>query len=490
VSNILRQFLKDTGWSFLSLAVSAGLIFILRIFLARYYGAADLGLYTLSFTAYSFGLVLSGFGFGAGLTKYVAEKRQNPDEVKLLTTSGIIVSLLTGCLTGIILYFASPYIANHFFKMPELTILFRIVSLSFPFIALEKAILGLLNGIRWMRFYAFINIAQNILVIILTVSLTLSGLDIKYAVFSFVLPIILVSIFSLYYVRKYISIPNLKTGASAMKLLVPFGFYVSLSASLGYIQTYANTTLLGYFMTRADVGIFGVATTLMQLMWLPSQAIQMITTPMIASYWGTNEIEKIEYLVNKCMKWAALYAVFAAFLMGFLSQDILKLLFGLEYLPASFPLQIMLSGSVLSAMLNSVGGALSSTAFVKKIFMITGIAVILNIILNTIFIDFFGLVGAATATSISMIISSVMQFYFIQRLIKIKIDWQWFARIFSFALLLSVCTFLLSRIFNLYIVVGATFAVLIIILGKYFLNQEDRDHLRNIIRIWAKSPKV
>ena len=162
------------------------------------------------------------------------------------------------------------------------------------------------------------------------------------------------------------------------------------------------------------------------------------------------------------------------------SQEILRLLFGVGFLIAAPLLQIMLFGSVLSAILSSVGSALASTAFVKILFLLTGVNVVFNIILNIFLIAHFGMTGAAIATLISMIISSIVSFYFIQHLIKIKIDWIWFARLFGFTLLLSGCTYFIGRVFNLYITVGLAFIVLIIVMFKYFLSREDRRLLRNI----------
>ena len=73
----MKKFIQDIGWSFASLAISSAVHFILRIFLARYIGEDSLGIYTLSFTVYSFGLILAGFGLESALLKHVAQYKEN-----------------------------------------------------------------------------------------------------------------------------------------------------------------------------------------------------------------------------------------------------------------------------------------------------------------------------------------------------------------------------------------------------------------------------
>lgn len=481
MQNSLKRFITDSGWAFASVAIAAFVQFILRVFLARYYGSGDLGLYTLAFTIYSLGLIFSGLGIGAGLLKYIAEISGSTHRTNILVTSGITTSFFSGCIMGLILYIVSPYISNYFFKMPELTILFRIVSFSFPFIAIEKATLGFLNGLRRMRLFAFINIFQNILVIILTLTFALTGYDIKYIIIGLVLPTALTSILSLFFIRESLFRPNVVECSASIKMLLIFGFYVVLANGMGVIQTYVDSTMLGFFMTDKDVGIYSVARTLLLILLLPPQAIQSITTPMIASYWGKRETINIEYLINKCMKYAASYALIIAFTVGFISNDLIKLFFGGDFISAAFPFQILLAGAVLVTIQSSIGGALSSTAYVKKIFMITGAAVILNLALNILLIPRFGIIGSAVASSSSMAIGALIQLYFIHRLIKIKIDWLWFIKLTSFTVILAGGTYLLGEVTNLYFSTALAIIILTIVIGKYFLSQEDQRQIKIFI---------
>lgn len=481
----LKRFIKDTSWAFISLAVASGVHFLLRIFLARYYGVGDLGLYSLAFTVYSFGLVFTAFGVDAGIVKYVAQYSGDSTRTKIFITSGTVIAAIIGCTLGLIFFLLSPILANYFFKMPDLTIMLRIVSCSFPFIALEKVAMGFLNAKRQMRSYALINIIQNILVAILTLFFAITGHEIYYAVIGLVLPLVIMCVVSLLCVIKSISWKTLishNESVFLVKTLLTFGFYVILSAGVGVVQSYTATTLLGYFKTDVDVGLFSVVQTVLPILTLPSSAIQTITNPMIASYWGKHEISNIESLVNRSMKSMALYSMAAAFILGLLSEEIITFLFGKDFGSASVPLKIMLFSGVLSAMQGSVGGALSSTNYVKLIFRITGITVILNIILNLILDPSLGINGAAIATSVSMSIASLINLYFTQRMIKIKIETVWFVKFFVFTLILGGVSYFIGEILNPYIATILALVILAIISIRFFITREQHTQMMNFLR--------
>ncbi len=482
----LKRFLRDSGWAFASLAIASVAHFVLRVFLARYFGAADLGLYTLAFTAYSVGLVVSCFGTDFGVTKYVAEADGSLNRINRLVTSGITISFVSGCILGLILYLASPYISTYFFKMPELTALLRIVSFAFPFIALEKATLGFLVGLRRMRLFAFINIIQNILVIVMTMLFALTGQDIKFAVVGLIIPLALMSLVGLFLIRESLSRINAAEYSMTIKMLLVFGFFLVLGNGMTAIQTYSDSILLGYFMKDVDVGLYAVAATLILAVRFPPQAIQTITGPMIALYWGKNEIDKIEDLVNWCIKYTAFYAFLVAFALGFLSHDLIKLFFGKDFVGAAFPFQILLVGGIFAAMQTSIGSALASTAYVKKQSMITGITVLSGIILYILLIPPFGITGAAVATSTTVGISALVRLYYTQRLIGIKIDWIWIVKLFGFAAILAVITFMLIKIFNLYALYACTLldlVILITVMQRYFISGEEWGKIKEFFHI-------
>jgi len=310
-----------------------------------------------------------------------------------------------------------------------------------------------------------------------------AGHGLSGAILALVLPLILMSVFSLFSIRKSLVLPAIAQYATEIKILLAFGGFALLAGSLELVQTYVDSLMIGYFMTDVDVGLYAVAIVFGQALQLPSLAIQMVTKPMIATYWGRGEIDNIENLVNNIMKLVAAFIIPVGFALAFLSHSIITLIFGADYTSATLPLQILLIGSVCFGIITSVGSALSSTAYVTMIFKISGITMVTNIVLNLLLIPRLGITGAATATSTSFMIASLLNLYFMQHLIRIKIHWDWFGRFFCFAIILAGATYGLGLVVNHYICVFIAIIIFILILLKYFIKGGDLSIIRKMIPV-------
>jgi len=116
----LSKAMIDVQWAFISIVTASLAHFILRIVLGRELGPEGLGVYTLAFTIYLFGMQFAAFGIGSALTKYVAEFLENRVTIRNYVSSGMTSSIITGSLMGVVLFLLAPYIAISFFHIPEL----------------------------------------------------------------------------------------------------------------------------------------------------------------------------------------------------------------------------------------------------------------------------------------------------------------------------------------------------------------------------------
>jgi stage V sporulation protein B len=480
-----RRFVQDVGLSFASLAISSLVHFILRIFLARYLGPADLGQYTLAYTFYSFGVLLSAFGIGGGVGKYVAENREDALALPTMRKGrlllvGVVSSFVIGCIMWLILHTSSPWIAERFFRMPELSSLLQIVAFAFPFIALEKATLGFLNGMRRMGLYAFINVAQNVLILVLTVALALLGYGLEGAVVALVLPIVLLGLFSVVALQRQMNRPTRAQSARIFRILLRFGVFVVMGNGMYMLFYNVDRILLGRFTDDVTVGIYGIAAILSGLVPLIPSAIQLVTGPTIASYWGRGESSNIQTLVNRSMKYTAILIVPISFVGVFLSRDLINLIFGGEYLSATVPLQILLAGFGFGGIFTSVGTALAMTRWVHMGFILGAAQVVANVVLGIVLIPHFGMNGAAVATAASLTLGALLGLYFVQRFIKIAMDWRWFARFLFISALVFAGSFALELVVNQYLGMVIGLAILVFIILRYFVTDEDREVIRRL----------
>jgi O-antigen/teichoic acid export membrane protein len=412
--------MKDVQWSFISLATASLSHLLLRIILGRELGPDGLGIYTLVFTIYIFGMQFAAFGIGAALTKYVAEFSDELIKVKEFISSGLYGSSVTGLLMGIILYFLSGVIAFNAFNIPEMQDLLKITALCFPFIAIHKSVVGTLNGFRNMKSYAFLNIALNASVLVFSIVMVINlGMGVLGAVLGFVLPTVVIGLISVLFVSSYLNFPDASMfQKKILKDVLFFGFYVVLGNSIGYIYTHIDSIMIGYYLNETEVGYYAVSGMFVQGITLIPSAVQRVTSPMITKSYAKKEYDSIVKLLKSIIVKVFLLSSFCSLFLLVFGKELIILIFEDIFLPAYMPLLILLIGYTVYSMFMSIGTFYASIGHVQLSYKIALFSAILSIIMNIIFIPMYGILGAAIATSISLIILTAVHFLIVRQILR------------------------------------------------------------------------
>jgi len=175
------------------------------------------------------------------------------------------------------------------------------------------------------------------------------------------------------------------------------------------LMGYADTGLLGYYMTDFEVGLYNAALPTAMLILLPHKAIGSLA---LTSFSELNERNR-EAAQDSLQ--TATYWVFSLVMPTFLililfSEQVLYILFGSEYRAASVVLSILALGYLISALVGRVGSYLKSRSRTKYVLYNSGAALTLNLVLNVVLIPIYGIIGAAVATASSIILSNLLMF--------------------------------------------------------------------------------
>lgn len=406
----------DVQWAFISIATASLAHFILRIVLGRELGPDGLGVYTLAFTIYLFGMQFAAFGIGSALTKYVAEFLDDRVAIRNYVSSGMTSSIITGALMGVVLFLLAPYIAVSFFHVPELEGMIQLTALCYPFIAVQKAVLGTLNGFRRMHLYALLNIIQNVTVVAASIVLVLLfEMGVMGAVIGFVGPTILVSALCPVLIRDCMGFGASLWNTPALRATTVFGFYVVLGNSVSFLNTQIDSIMIGYYLSPAEVGIYAVAVLLAETITLIPSAVQRVTAPVTATLYGKGDIGAIRKIVSSTMKKAFLVSAATALVLIIFGQFFISLFFTTEFLPAYIPLLVLLIGHTIFAPFMSIGSTLASIGKINIPFKIHSICGVLGIVLNILLIPLFGILGAAASTTITHIANFMIHMIVIEK---------------------------------------------------------------------------
>ena len=127
------------------------------------------------------------------------------------------------------------------------------INFIFPFLLIHDFILGVQNGLRNMRSYAFVIFFQKSLMIFFTIYLIILGYEVEGAVIALVISIILTSLLQIFSIRPFLQF-TFQDYFSHSKTLFIFGSQLFLAGMVFMINSRTDMIMIGYFLTEKDLG--------------------------------------------------------------------------------------------------------------------------------------------------------------------------------------------------------------------------------------------
>jgi O-antigen/teichoic acid export membrane protein len=475
-----ERFVFDVGITFIANIINMILVFVISVFIGRYLGAGNLGLYGLTSTIFTITMLFASFGIPGAITKYIAEFKEDKEKFNQIISSGFVISLISGFFFLFLFYFLSNYLAI-IFNMPELSSLLKLLSLAFPFLLIANSLLGLLNGLREMKKYGIAMIFQSILKLVIAIPLIYLGFGVMGAIVGIVASDIGYCLLLIWISRIYINI-NFQNLVSISKMMLIFGIKKIETNAVNLINTQADTVLVGYFLSATYLGYYSVALRLSKFFWLIPQTIQRITYPATSEYWAKGDQRTLQKMYDKSMKYTACILFPIGLGVSFFGKDIILLIFGEDFMPAVIPLLFLLIGTVLAgATTQSVGASMPAIGRPGLSLKVTIVSASTNLCLNLLLIPSIGISGAAIATMVSLIVHSFLMLYLIKIKIGIEIDVLWYIKL-SLTTLFSIGLYLLIDKIHHLIGSGLSICVFLVMIWLYFLSKKDKIFFLNLIK--------
>lgn len=201
--------------------------------------------------------------------------------------------------------------------------------------------------------------------------------------------------------------PNPQAGETSCELLRASAPFLWLAA-LQMASYQADVILLGILAGAEDVGFYRVALQLSDGVGAFLIAITAVVGPHIVRLHHAGDMAALRDLLVKCHLFACLIVAPALIFALLLGEPFLEVVFGQEFRAAYLPLTILLAGKLLYASVCFSGVTLSLLGMAKRAVKLTMVSTILSVVFNAIFIHSFGAIGAAIASSLSLLTLAVL----------------------------------------------------------------------------------
>lgn len=399
-----QKYFRNTGWMFLGRIFVLGISFLVGIYIARYLGPSNYGLfnYVVSFVGL-FGF-LTSFGIDNIASREIIKNHNRKNEI--IATSFYIKTI--GSLLAIIsVFIVSIFTTKDLFTLGLIWIFslnfipqaFNIIEIYFQSQVLSKKVVTA-------------QIISNIISTILKIICITLNKGIFWLTIIYIIETCIYSSILLYSFRKFGNhIRNWKFDKKIAKSLLKDSWPLMLSSIAVGIYMKIDQVMIKNMLGNEQAGIYAVAVKLSEVWYFIPMLICTSLSPTIIK---TLDISK-ELFENRLKK---LYSLM--FWMSFiiastttiLAYPIIKILFGTQFLGAITVLQIYVWAGIAVSLGVAIGQYLLANNFTKISFYNTLIGAIMNVILNLILIPKMGINGAAIATLLSYTLATFGIFIF------------------------------------------------------------------------------
>ena len=202
------------------------------------------------------------------------------------------------------------------------------------------------------------------------------------------------------------------------KKMSRYGLITVLTSSAAIIVNRIDILMIGHYIDLENISYYTVAFFMASLIHIPARSILQIVKPLLAKAWAENDLKEI---VNLYRKTALNQLIIGLFLFIGIWMNLNDLLL---FVPDKYQgIQMVFFYVGLSKLIDvsaGVNGAIISTSkYYKFDLFINILLIILTVITNILFIPFYGIEGAAMATSLSLMIHNIIKTIVLYYLFKI-----------------------------------------------------------------------
>lgn len=395
--------LRGISIGYLAIAVFAGSGLFINLTIANTYGAEGLGIFAQLLSMYLIAGQLVSGSIHASILKDVAANTSNKSVINRI----IATSLVTGTLISVpvalcIALLAHPISALMDSEQLTGNIYFLAIALL-PF-SLNKILLGILNGLDRIRTYHLCNIFKYSILAFSILYFCAQDIDIRKIAITVVFSESITTILILSQFRNIISIIDLRPDIQWFRKLIRYlrdGYTASIYPE---VNIRVDLLMIGIFMSDEHVGIYSISSAIYEGITTLLTVYRVSVNPPISRMLQNARYQQVLDLIKDTSRsifpgllfFIIISAIFYDSAIGYVFSDPAILL-------SYYPTHILLFFTLLVCWLVPFNQLFIHTGEIRIYTSTQRSAFILNILLNALLINIFGIEGAATATGIALI---------------------------------------------------------------------------------------
>lgn len=373
--------------------------------MTRYLGAHNFGHYITIMTFLSFFGILADLGLTLITVQMISQERANTQKI-LSNLLGIrFVSAFIFLGIGPLCVFFLPYES-----ITQIGVM--ITALSFFFIALSQILVGLFQKNLKMDKVAICEVVSRIVLVLGIVATYTFDLGL-YSILGFTVLSSLINFVLLYIFSRKITIIKLEFDFKLWKQIIKKSWPLAVTIGLNLIYLKADTLILSLIKTEEEVGIYGAAYKVIDVLITLPFMFAGIILPILTLEWSKNKVQSYHQVLQKSLDTMIIVALPFAVGTQYIAHSLMTAVAGEDFYISGDVLKLLIIASAIIFIQVIFSHAVIAINKQKELilgYLFTAITALAGYL---IFIPKYSYMGAAAVTIYSELIITVISMYLI-----------------------------------------------------------------------------
>ncbi|HLS11663.1 MAG TPA: O-antigen translocase [Flavobacteriaceae bacterium] len=239
---------------------------------------------------------VTSFGIFNGIVKYVAEYKEDKEQLQKLFSTTFVFTSIVSVLSSICFLIFSAQISEYLFDSADFAYLIKIMAVVIPFISTQRIFNGVINGLSEYKKFAKIELItylfSSALVVVFLFQFHLNGVLIAIAITPIIKLLVLLYIF-FKILNEYVQFKKLKFKLFMSKELLAFTLMSFFSTVLSSFIEIDIRSMITDKITLDDAGIWtGMTNISKNYMVFSNSVLTLYVLPKFASIYNRTEFFK------------------------------------------------------------------------------------------------------------------------------------------------------------------------------------------------------
>ncbi len=426
----MQEVVNGASVAFVLKVVGAALAFAANVLIARLLGAEGAGVYYIALTVTTIGAAFGRMGLDTTLLRFTAANAELGDwaAVKGAYYRGLVLCMAASTAATLVVFLTAQPFADAVLSKPELGGPIRWMSLGIVPMAVVTLHAESLKGLKRIRDSQLVNgvIVWAIMLAFLVVLARVWGL--YGVVCAYIVSACGAAVAG--FLLWHAATPRLKglEGRFESGMLLKSGVPLLWSELMTLGINWSSVLILGVWCSKTDVGVFGAALRMALLVNFILVSVNSIAAPKFAALYAKGDMEALGSTAKNSTKFVTVLAAPMLAVLVFFPAHVMRL-FGPQFTAGAAVLGVLAFGQFVDVLTGPVRYLLIISGNEKILRNIVAAVTVVNLALTLTLIPYFGILGAAVATAVSIALQNLLSCYLVHRTVKINtIPWLDFAR--------------------------------------------------------------